>query len=336
MLLTTLLVAGQIALEPRNTKTDVNWIGVSAPSANVVWVSGSLSTIARSLDGGQTWTYSQPASADLQFRDIEALDSEHAYALSIGKNGDSRLYYTNSGGSNWQLSYRAGAEQFLDCLAIAPRSNEAWIYGDSIDGQWDLVRSADGRNWLRSRNAISNSPLAGEGGLAASGGCARFNNSTWAIGTANANTARLLVKRNFGIRFQTIDTPIPAGPGAGIASVWPFAEDDVLLAGGDLNDPDREPRLVRYQNDGFTTLASPPIKGAIYSMTLTAQEGLLVSNPNGAAWLPSLSSSDWVKLADENIWNSACAGEYCYLVGKEGYVARVKLPPAKTTPRSDD
>ena len=326
MLVSSALFAIAIDLQVLATRPDINWIGVSSPSPDVVWLSGSKATVARSSDGGKTWQYSQPTSNDLQFRDIEALDDRHAYALSIGNNGDSRVYYTSNGGRDWQLSYRAGGNQFLNCLAISPKRNEIWVYGDSIDGQWDLVRSPDGRNWLPSRNAIDSAPLGGEGGLAASGGCVRFNNDIWAMATANATTARLLIKRSFGIRFKAIDTPMVAGPNAGIASVWPFSEKHVLLAGGDLNHPERRPRLVEYKNDEFTSLVEPPLEGALYSLTVTPAQGILVTNPSGAAFLPTLNAQEWQTLSDANIWNSTCNNETCFMVGKEGYAVRFNIP----------
>jgi photosystem II stability/assembly factor-like uncharacterized protein len=316
-----LLLTSSITITPLSSPTDIHWIGVSAPSPEVVWISGSNATIGRSLDGGASWQYFNPVNQALEFRDIEALDSDHAYALSIGRNGDSRIYYTANGGQNWQLRYRAGGQQFLNCMAIAT-NGEAWVYGDSSENNWEMIRGADGRNWLSARNAVDSQPLAGEGGFAASGGCIRFANQSWAIGTGNASTARLLLKRATGIRFRAIDTPMPAGPNAGITSVWPLAHDHVLLAGGDLQHPEVRPRLLEYQNNRFTELSEPPIDGALYSLTLLPdQQGLLVSNPNGAALLPNRTGS-WQSLTNANVWNSACAGDSCYLVGKDGYVAR--------------
>jgi photosystem II stability/assembly factor-like uncharacterized protein len=316
-----LLLASSITVTPLTSPADINWIGVSAPSAEVVWISGSNATIARSLDGGSSWEYFQPVNQALEFRDIEALDSDHAFALSIGNNGDSRIYYTANGGQDWQLRYRAGGQQFLNCMAVA-NNGEAWVYGDSSESNWEMIRGADGRNWLSARNAVDSKPLPGEGGFAASGGCVRFANQAWAIGTSNASSARLLVKRASGVRFKAIDTPMPAGPNAGITSVWPLAADHVLLAGGDLQHPEARPRLLEYQRNKFTQLPEPPMDGALYSLTLLPdQQGLLVSNPSGAALLPNRSGS-WQTLSEANIWNSACAAEVCYLVGKEGYVAR--------------
>ncbi|MGQ4276338.1 WD40/YVTN/BNR-like repeat-containing protein [Pseudidiomarina sp. E22-M8] len=315
-----------VNLQPLPTRPDVNWIGLSVPSPDVVWISGNKATIARSLDGGQTWNYSQPTNTDLQFRDIEALDEQHAFALSVGKNGNSRIYYTSNGGTSWQLRYRASGEKFLNCFSIAPKTNEVWGFGDSIDGKWDLLRSTDGRNWLSSSNAVDSPPLSAEGGLAASGGCVRYTKGVWAMGTANASTARLLVKSSFGIRFKAIDTPIVAGPSAGIASVWPFTEDHVLLVGGDLNHPERRPRIVEYKDDEFTPLSEPPLTGALYGLTVTSNGALIVTNPSGAALLPTVTSTEWLRLSDANIWSSACHDSVCYFVGKSGYTAKVSLP----------
>src|SRR6476620_8589615 len=47
--------------------------GISAVSANVVWASGSVGTVLRTLDRGATWQAVGPPGTDtLQFRDIEA------------------------------------------------------------------------------------------------------------------------------------------------------------------------------------------------------------------------------------------------------------------------
>jgi len=307
------------------TKTDVNWIGVSASSANTLWLAGSKGTIARSADAGASWEYFQPGSSDLEFRDIEALDEQRAYALSIGDNGNSRIYFTSNGGRSWQLRYRAGSNLFLNCLAIAP-NNEAWVLGDSQEERWQMVRSADGRNWLNTHNVVDSSPLGAEGGLSASGQCVAVNNGIWAMGTGNAQTARLLIKTQFGIRFKAHDTPMTAGPMAGITAVWPLSEEDVLFAGGDLANNASAPQLMRYRNGDFTTLPAPPLQGAIYSLTLIGNQ-LLVTNPSGAALSNELTASDalrWTKLSTENLWSSHCANaSRCYLVGKNGFVGRI-------------
>lgn len=318
-------VAATPSLTEVPTKAEIDWISVSASSTNTVWLAGTQGTIARSTDAGASWNYSQPGSAELEFRDIEALDEQRAYALSIGDNGNSRIYFTSNGGRNWQLRYRAGSNLFLNCLAIAP-NNEAWVLGDTQGERWQMVRSADGRNWLNTHNVVDSDPLGDEGGLSSSGQCVNVNNGIWAMGTGNAQTARLLIKTQFGIRFKAHDTPMTSGPMAGITAVWPLSERDILFAGGDLADPESTPQLMRYTDGEFIELPKPPLQGALYSLTLTGEQ-LLVTNPSGAALSNQVADAaaiEWTQLSDANLWSSHCANaNRCYVVGKEGFVGRI-------------
>src|SRR5512132_2339073 len=91
------------------TGTNARLRGVSAISANTAWTSGSLGTVLRTVNGGQTWQQvSPPGTAALQFRDIEAFDANHAVILSIGNGTDSRVYVTSDGGQHWTLTFTNG------------------------------------------------------------------------------------------------------------------------------------------------------------------------------------------------------------------------------------
>lgn len=306
-----------------------HWIGVSPVNRNTIWLSGENGTVARTTDSGKSWEYFQPGPADIEFRDIEAIDDRRAYAVSVGTNGQSRIYYTDNGGKSWRLRFRGESNSFFNCMALSP-DGEAWIHGDSVGDEWRMVHSADGRNWMQVRSAVAVPPQSNEGGFASSGSCARFNNNTWMIATGNADKARVLIKGSFGIRFHVIDTPMPAGPMAGITSVWPIDEDSFYIAGGELNEASgSEDRLWHYQDNTFQALPQPPMSGALYSLSLVNHNGswLLTSNPQGAAAL-NLSTDQWVKLSDANIWNIQCHGDVsCWLVGKNGYVGRLQWQP---------
>ncbi|EKE83871.1 WD40/YVTN/BNR-like repeat-containing protein [Idiomarina xiamenensis] len=312
-----------------------HWMAVNAINQQTVWISGSQGRVARTTDAGKTWQYFQPGPSDLQFRDIAALDDRVAYALSVGENGRSRIYSTHNGGRSWQQRYRADADRFLNCFAFSD-SGEAWVYGDTVNEQWTIVRSADGRNWLTAASAISEPAQANEGGFASGGGCVRYANETWAMVTGNADKARLLLKGRFGIRFQVVDTPMSAGPMAGITSVWPTSPDSGYIVGGNLQqDEATGPRLYHYQEKQFSALAEPPLAGgALYHVSL-ADNYLLVNNPAGAALLAltddhdpahKASSPQWQSVSTANVWSSSCISRRCWLVGKDGYVAYFSLP----------
>lgn len=332
----SLLISFSAAAQPPQIEVFDNvrkqhWIGVSPVNRNTIWLSGDNGTVARTTDSGKSWQYFQPGPSDLEFRDIEAIDDRRAYAVSVGNNGQSRIYYTDNGGDSWRLRFRGEPNSFFNCMALSP-DGEAWIHGDSVGDEWRMVHSADGRNWMQVRSAVAEPPLSNEGGFASSGSCARFNNKTWMIATGNSDKARVLIKGSFGIRFSVMETPMSAGPMAGITSIWPINEESFYIAGGDLGDnTSRGERLWHYTDDSFKALPEAPMAGALYSLSLVEHDGswLLTSNPQGAAAL-NLKSRQWFQLSDANIWNIQCHDDIsCWFVGKDGYVGRLQWQPAQ-------
>ena len=80
--------------------------GVSAVSERVAWASGSGATVLRTVDGGQTWQKLHVTDDALDFRDIDAVDAETAYILSIGNGPASRIYKTTDAGKTWKLQFK--------------------------------------------------------------------------------------------------------------------------------------------------------------------------------------------------------------------------------------
>src|SRR3954470_22828620 len=68
--------------------------GVSAVNERVAWASGSGSTVLRTEDGGATWKRIAVTTDTVDFRDIDAIDENIAYVLSIGNGAASRIYKT--------------------------------------------------------------------------------------------------------------------------------------------------------------------------------------------------------------------------------------------------
>src|SRR5215471_5277654 len=78
---------------PQKSNTNASLYGLSVVNANVVWVSGTGGTFARTTDGGETWQAGTVAGAEkLDFRNVYAIDDETAYLMSIGKGNESRIY----------------------------------------------------------------------------------------------------------------------------------------------------------------------------------------------------------------------------------------------------
>src|SRR6185369_11406365 len=144
--------------------------GVSAVSERVAWASGSGSTVLRTVDGGQTWQKLTVTDDALDFRDVDAIDAQTAYILSIGNGPASRIYKTTDAGKTWKLQFKNGDEKaFLDAMSFWD-ANHGIVFGDSVDKQFYILTTADGgRTWSRVPATKLPPAQANEGAFAASG-----------------------------------------------------------------------------------------------------------------------------------------------------------------------
>ena len=75
--------------------------GLSVVSDQVIWASGSGGTVAKSVDGGNTFTWMKvPGYEKTDFRDIEAFDENTAIIMGI--TAPAVLLKTIDGGKNWK------------------------------------------------------------------------------------------------------------------------------------------------------------------------------------------------------------------------------------------
>src|SRR6185295_14944594 len=80
---------------PQNSGATARFRGVSVASRAVAWASGSGGTYARTTDGGGSWRSAVvPDAYKLDFRDVQAVDANTAYLLSIGPGEQLSIYTT--------------------------------------------------------------------------------------------------------------------------------------------------------------------------------------------------------------------------------------------------
>jgi photosystem II stability/assembly factor-like uncharacterized protein len=206
--------------------------GVSAVNECIVWSSGSGSTVIRTTDGGTTWQRVAVTPDQLDFRDIDAIDENTAYLLSIGPGEASRIYKTTDAGATWTLQFKnENPKAFLDAMSFWD-ANNGLVFGDSIDGKFDILRTEDGgRNWKRIDTTSLPPALPNEGAFAASGtNIALFDKTHAWIGTG-AGAKRRLVYSGLPIaekrgRFRTPPWQLDQQPGS---SQSPFATQNTVL-----------------------------------------------------------------------------------------------------------
>src|SRR5213075_460603 len=168
--------------------------GVSAVNERVAWASGSGSTVLRTDDGGATWKKITVTGDALDFRDIDAIDENTAYVLSIGNGAASRIYKTNDAGKTWVLQFRNDdPKRFLDAMSFWD-ANHGLVIGDSIDRRFDiLLTSNGGQSWTRVPPDVLPPALENEGAFAASGtNIAVYGKSQAWIALGAASRARVL------------------------------------------------------------------------------------------------------------------------------------------------
>lgn len=211
------VAASQLQWMPQLTSIDARLRGVSAVSEKVAWASGTGGTVLRTTNGGDDWkVVSVPNAAALDFRDVDAFSDKIAYVLSIGNGELSRIYKTDDGGDSWSLQLaNKDPTVFLDAMAFwGPTQGVA--YSDSVDGQFVIFMTADGRTWDRIPADRLPAALPNEGAYAASGtNVAVHGDHVW-IGTT---ASRVLHSSDRGRTWSVAKTPIPTSESAGIFSI---------------------------------------------------------------------------------------------------------------------
>lgn len=220
LLLTAILLAAPHWVI-QNSGTTARLRGVSAVSDRVAWASGSGSTVLRTADGGATWQKLQISTDALDFRDIDAINSQTAYVLSIGNGPLSRIYKTTDGGSNWTQQFKNDdPKAFYDAMSFWD-SHHGLVIGDSIDGNFCIMRTENGgQTWTKVPASALPPALENEGAFAASGTNIAVSGKTHAwIGTGAARQARVLRTTDRGRTWRVANTPLAAASSAGIFSI---------------------------------------------------------------------------------------------------------------------
>lgn len=229
--------------------------GVSAVSERVAWASGAGSTVLRTSDGGATWQKLSVTNDALDFRDIDAIDSQTAYALAIGNGPASRIYKTTDAGKTWTMQFKAEDEKvFLDAMSFWDARNGI-VFGDSVDGKhYILTTDNGGQTWTRVSTDNLPPALENEGAFAASGTNIAVSGKTHAwIGTGAAAKARVLRTSDRGKTWQVAETPLAAGPSAGIFSIAFRDAKHGVIAGGDYRKEKEAVDNLAVTKDGGVT-----------------------------------------------------------------------------------
>ncbi len=311
------------------------FIAISPVDENIVWISGTEGTYARTIDGGDTWQAAVvPGAESLEFRDVHAVDAVTAYLLSIGNGEQSRIYKTTDAGRTWVLGFtNPEPDGFFDCMDFWDSENGI-AFSDSFDGAFFLITTDDGGDtWNRVPPRDLPPASEGEGSFAASGTCLiTHGDSTAWVGTGAGAAARVLKTTDRGGSWTVVETPIVGGTAtSGIASLTFRDARNGAAFGGIIDEPDQFSDNVAVTSDGGQTwvlAGRPTFTGAVYgaayvpgaptpTLVAVGPKGIDYSDDNGVTW---------TSLDTRSHWATAFAGAGVgWAIGPEGRVTRIQM-----------
>ncbi|MGW4486223.1 oxidoreductase [Amycolatopsis sp. NPDC004368] len=330
------LIAGGVASaaqrlpswQPTPTGVTAQFRGLSAVSARVAWVSGTQGTVLRTTDAGRTWTaVGPPGTATLEFRDIEAIDADHAVVLSIGPGTDSRVYRTDDAGRHWRQTFaNTDPGAFYDCLAFF----DPWrglAMSDPVDGRFRVQATADGgRTWRRIPDSAFPPALPGEAGFAASGQCVTTSGpfDAW-LAFGGGARARVLHTRDAGHHWTVADTPLPSSATAGVFALAFRTPGQGVAIGGDFANPTAPGPAVALSGDRGRTWRTPPQYPAGYRSGLAWLGGSVIAVGPGGSDLSPDGGRHWASFDTGSFDTVDCTPlGACWAGGVGGRVARLQ------------
>jgi photosystem II stability/assembly factor-like uncharacterized protein len=299
--------------------------GLSAVSASVAWTSGSLGTVLRTVDAGQTWeSVGPPGTASLQFRDIEAFDADHAVILSIGPGSDSRIYVTSDGGQHWALTFvNDEPDAFYDCMAFFDRKHGLAL-SDPVDGRFRIIVTSDGGLTWDLASGEMPAALPGEFAFAASGEClvTAGGRDAW-FATGGGAEARVFHSSDRGANWEVSTTPIVSGPTAGIFALAFRDPRHGLAVGGDFLVPNLAPDALALTSDGGQTwslVSDAPGEYRSGASWMTGRIAIVVGPTGSDVTLDQ--GASWERFDTGSFDTVDCAhGHVCWASGEQGRVA---------------
>jgi photosystem II stability/assembly factor-like uncharacterized protein len=254
------------------TKEDLR--GASAVSQKVAWASGTHGTYLRMTDS-RLWIPEQvPGAETLDFRGMVAFSPDEAFLMSSGPGDRSRIYHTGDAGRHWELQFTdKNPKGFFDSIVFWDRTH-GLVLGDPVPDEngipkFELLMTADGKNWNTIPSAQFPPAIEGEGAFAASNSCLTIlggeDPNVWFA--TGGKAARVFHSPDRGRTWEVFDSPIVHGlDSEGIFSIAFRDPLHGVIAGGDYKRPERDgPNLALTADGGRTWTVSMIFPQSYYS-----------------------------------------------------------------------
>lgn len=168
------------------------YTSISAANDNVVWTSGHLGVVARTVNGGSSWNLSVVGDS-LSLENIYAIDENIALVIARDYSPDkSMIWRTSNGGATWIQVYEQSVN--LNAIEVNP-SGTGLCVGNAAGGRWSILKTTNfGTSW-----DTTGMFLAGSGN--GYGNCLYSNGSDYWFG---ASAGRLFHTSNNGASWDSV------------------------------------------------------------------------------------------------------------------------------------
>ncbi len=216
--------------------------GLSIPSKNVIWASGSKGTVAKSLDGGKHFEWIKVSGFESRdFRAIHAFNDQEAIIVAVASPGI--ILKTKDGGKQWYKVYEnTDTAIFLD--AISFKDNKyGMVIGDPIHQKIVLLETQNrGEDWEMVRDEFFKSAVKeGESFFASSSTNLTFDFKHLFFISGGKHS-------RFWVDGEAMSLPIIQGKqstGANSMAISPNNNQITIVGGDFMNDQLKEQNIVR-------------------------------------------------------------------------------------------
>ena len=298
--------------------------GLSVADDKTIWISGSRGTIAKSIDGGKSFSFQQLKGYEKSdFRDIEAFDDKRAIIMSSGT--PAYILKTMDGGQTWKEVYKnTDSAYFLDAMDFWD-DKKGMLVGDPINGHFILLQTIDGgETWQQLDTSKTPNAFPGEAVFAASGTSLRCWGENEFGFVSGGKVSRLFWNYKGNLRNDSLR--IISGNKSSGAFSFCFKGDYFLIVGGDF---------MRDSFNGNNTCAimvtdfMPPTEHDVFgyrsSIESIDEYGAFIScGINGVDfYYPNMER--WISINKQsfNVVRKAKKGKAVFLAGDKGKIGKL-------------
>jgi len=233
-----------ISIQPIQTRpSSINGVGnlraIAALGEKIAWVGGTEGKIAKTEDGGATWTLcSLPYEKDLDVRALSLMNPKVACAMCAGP-GDkklSRIYRTVDGGRGWNLVLCPDMKGVFFNAMVFWNDRQGIVLSDPVGSRFALFRTENGgETWERIIPIEMPFAMPGENAFAASNSslAVQGKENVW-FATGGGASARVFYSCDGGRSWGVAATPMKINSvSAGIFSLAFLNEKLGIAVGGD-------------------------------------------------------------------------------------------------------